>query len=87
MSTVDKSLAEGHRAHEAFVRVLDGRRDLASGLRVLQVEYRRTQNYTGGVFVEVYDQNGELLRDSEPATDVDLELVLAEALEEHGDAS
>ncbi len=87
MSTVDRSLAEGHAAHEAFVRVIDGRKDVMSGIRVLAVEYRRTQNYAGGVFVEIYDLNDDCLDDYEADATVDLEEALSDALEEHGGAT
>ena len=75
---------QDHRRHPAFIRVLDGLEDVASGIRVLKVQYEQTPEYDGGTYVEVYDSNDDLLDDSYGKHN-DLRKALAEALEDFGE--
>ena len=50
-----------HTGHPTFECVCDRLTDAQTGICVLVAQYRTSHDFSGGLFVEVYDDSGELL--------------------------
>lgn len=85
----DERATEEHLEHPVFNGIIGGLRDVDTGIRVLFVDYAEDQPfYEGGQWIEVFDDNDELL-ESTPAPERPaagfLEAALSAAVADYGE--